>query len=106
MSLGKSVVQGMMGAYLKDGIDIIKIDWDKHILYISLPKQSESYGKGKIQCAEDYAKRIKETWIQMGIFPETCSVKYKLKDINWTNELGYKNYNDNINRVLDLGLWS
>lgn len=104
MGLGKSIVQGMMGAYLMDGIDIHKIDWNTHTLYISLPKQSDSYGKGKIQCAEDYAKRIKEMWIEMGIFPETCSVKYKIKDINWTKEMGDKNYNDNINKVLDLTL--
>lgn len=108
MSLGKSIVQGMMGAYLMEGVDVLKIDWDNHILYLSIPKHSYTYEKpdGKIHSAEDFAKRIKETWIEMGVFPETCSVKYKVKDVKWTKEMGDKNYNDNLNKVLDLTMWS
>ena len=108
MNLGKSIVQGMMGAYLMEGVDVLKIDWDNHVLYLAIPKHSYTYDKpgGKIHGAEDFAKRIKETWIEMGVFPETCSVKYKIKDINWTKEMGDKNYNDNLNKVLDLTMWS
>ena len=106
MSLGKNIVQGMMGAYLMDGIDIDKIDWDKHILYITLPKKSYSYERSeKIKCAEDYAKRIKEMWIEIGIFPKDCVVKYKIKDIIWTKEMGDKNYEENKNKILNLSLW-
>ena len=108
MNLGKSIVQGMMGAYLMEGVDVLKIDWDNHILYLTIPKHSYIYDKpeGKIHSAEDFAKRIKDTWIEMGIFPKTCSIKYKIKDINWTKEMGDKNYNDNLNKVLDLTMWS
>lgn len=88
-----------------EGIEVHKIDLDKHILYISLPKQSYSYNNDKIKCAEDYAKRIKETWIELGFFPPNCSVKYKIKDINWTREMGNKNFNDNINKVVNLTAW-
>ena len=106
MSLGKNIVQGMMGAYLMDGINVDKIDWDQHILYITLPKQSYSYGiSEKIQCAKDYAKRIKETWIEMGVFPEDCVVKYRIKDIIWTKEMGDKNYKVNKDKILNLSLW-
>lgn len=105
MSLGKSILQGMMGALLMEGMEINKIDLDNHILYISLPKQSYSYNSDKIKCAEDYAKRIKETWIELGIFPPECSVRYKVKDVNWTREMGNKNFNDNINKVINLTAW-
>lgn len=105
MSLGKSILQGMMGAFLMAGMEVDKIDLDNHILYISLPKQSYSYNSDKIKCAEDYAKRIKETWIELGIFPSECSVKYKVKDINWTKEMGNKNFNDNIDKVINLTAW-
>ncbi len=102
MSLSKSILQRMMGAFLMAGMEVHKIDLDKHILYISLPKQSYSYNSDKIKCAEDYAKRIKETWIEMGIFPPDCSVKYKIRDVNWTREMGDRNFNDNIDKVINL----
>ncbi len=105
MSLGKSILQGMMGVFLMEGIEVHKIDLDKHILYISLPKQSYSYNSEKIKCAEDYAKRIKEMLVEMGIFLPDCSVKYKIKDINWTREMGDKNFNDNIDKVVNLIAW-
>ena len=105
MSLGKSILQGMMGAFLMEGMEINKIDLDNHILYISLPKQSYSYNSDKIKCAEDCAKRIKETWIELGIFPPECSVRYKIKDVNWTREMGNKNFNDNISKVINLTTW-
>ena len=105
MSLGKNILQGMMGAYLMEGVDVDKIDLDNHVLYITLPKDSYSYGMGKIQNAKDFAKRIKETWVEMGIFPDDCVVKYKTKDIYWTKEMGDRNYNNNKNKVLDMTLW-
>lgn len=105
MSLGKNILQGMMGAYLMEGVDIDKIDWDNHILYLTLPKESYSYRTGKIHNAKDFAKRIKETWIEMRIFPKDCTVKYKIKDIYWTKEMGDINYNNNKDRVIDMTLW-
>lgn len=99
----KIMVQGIIGAYLMEGVQVIKIDHEKHVLYISLPERSESYGKSEsIQTAEDFAKRIKKCWIEMGIFPEECSVKYKTRDEYWTKEMGDKNYHDNIDKVLNL----
>lgn len=89
MEYGKSVTKAMMSFYIKEGVEIHMIDWNSHILYISVPKYSDSY-VGNIKTADDFAKRIKETWIESGIFPRDCKVKYKIKDIEWNKEMGEK----------------
>ena len=105
MVSGKNILQGMMGAYLMEGIDVDKIDWDNHILYITLPKQSYSYEISEtIKSASDYAKRIKEVWIEMGIFPKDCIVKYRVKNIIWTKQMGEENFKTNKDKILSLSL--
>lgn len=105
MNLGLDVVRGMMGAFLMEGTEVDKLDLDNHILYLTLPKYSYSYNSEKIKNAEDYAKRIKEMWIELGIFPPDCSVKYRVKDIIWTKEMGDRNFNNNIDKVMNLTAW-
>lgn len=101
MSLTKAIYQGMIGSMLETGVSIDKLDTDKQILCITLPQHSYFYEMSSaIKCAEDYARRIKETWIEMGIFSEGCKVLYKTKDINWTKEMGKENFNNNIDKVL------
>ena len=103
MSLGKSILQGIIGSFLLEGIEVNKLDVDNQILYLTIPERSYSYGRSeKIKCAADYVKRIKETWIEMGIFSQNCTVKYKTKDIYWTKEMGEKNYEENKHHVMDL----
>ncbi len=101
-NIGKEVTAGLMGAFLMEGVEIQKIDFDNSILYILLPRDSYSYGTGEIKCAEDYAKNIKRTFIELGIFDRNCLVRYKVKDIYWTREMGDKNFNENIGEVLEL----
>lgn len=101
MSIGKEVTEGMMGAFLMDGVEIQRIDFDNNVLYILIPRDSYSYGRGEIKCAEDYAKNIKRVFIELGIFDINCSVRYKVKDIYWTKEMGDKNFNENIGKVLE-----
>lgn len=101
-NIGKEVTAGLMGAFLMEGVEIQKIDFDNSILYILLPRDSYSYGTGEIKCAEDYAKNIKRTFIELGIFDMNCLVRYKVKDIYWTREMGDKNFNENIGEVLEL----
>lgn len=101
-SMGKEVVEGLMGAFLMEGVEIQKIDFDNSILYILLPRDSYSYGRGEIKCAEDYAKNIKRVFIELGIFDTNGSIRYKVKDIYWTKEMGDKNFNENIGKVLEV----
>ena len=103
MSLGKSILQGIIGSFLLEGVEVNKLDVDNQILYLTIPERSYSYGRSeKIKCASDYAKRIKEIWIEMGIFSRDCTVKYRTKDIYWTKEMGKKNYEENKHHVMDL----
>lgn len=104
MSLGKNIFMGIMINFLQLGVDIDDIDLDNHILYITIPKESYAYENEANKAyhdADTYAKRIKEVWIEMGIFPSDCSVKYKTKDIYWTKEMGNRNYKENIERIYD-----
>lgn len=94
----------MIGAFLLEGMIIDKIDFDNEILYIQIPKESYSYLKpdSKIKCADDFAKRIKTVWIELGIFSDKGKVKYKERNIKWTEELGNENYNKNIGYILKM----
>ncbi len=38
MSVGKEVTAGLMGAFLMEGVEIQKIDFDNNILYIMLSR--------------------------------------------------------------------
>ena len=103
---GKSILRGMIGAYLMLGIDINKIDWDNHILYITVPEKSYEYENPDVSfhCAEDLAKRIKRTLIESRMFPEECIVKFKTKDIYWTKEMAEANYQQNRDKTLNMAL--
>lgn len=105
-STSKAIFSGIMGAFLKDGIDINKIDWETETMYITVPSQSYTYefsinNGGAIVSPETCARRIKETFHEMGIF-QNGKVKYRVKDIYWTKEMGEKNFKENINKYLDM----
>ncbi len=105
-STGKAIFSGIIGSFLQDGIDINKIDWETETMYITLPAQSYRYDICKnnetiLTSPENYAKRIKETFHEMGIF-QNGKVKYRVKDIYWTKEMGEKNFKENINKYLDM----
>ena len=102
MSLGKSILQGIIGSFLLEGIEVNKLDFDNQVLYLTIPEKSYSFNTEKIKCAADYARRIKEIWIGMGIFSQNCTVKYKTKDVYWTREMGEKNYEENKYHVMNL----
>lgn len=103
---GKAIFSGIMGAFLKDGIDINKIDWATETMYITVPKLSYSYeisirDGGAIISPETCASQIKKKFHEMGIF-KNGNVKYRVKDIYWTKEMGEKNFNENIDKYLDM----
>ena len=100
MSLKESLVCGVTTAYLFEGIDIDHIDWDNHILCVTLPKSSDAYLKGGIETPEDLAQRIKAMWIELGILPEDCKISYNIKDIHWTRRMGHENYEAKKDEVL------
>ena len=107
MSASRGIYLGMMASYLEMGVEIIKIDHENKILYITIPENSYVYNEAKLresrlQSPDDLAKRIKETWIEMGIFPETCKVKYKTIPGYWSKEKGHKNREDNIHKFLNI----
>lgn len=105
INLGKNIFIGMMGSFLEAGIDIVHLDLDKQILLLDIPKDSWDYTQqtpANIHNAESYARRIKEMWIEMGIFQSGCTVKYKEKDVFWTKEMGHENYEKNKNRLLEM----
>ena len=51
MGLGKSILQGIIGSFLLEGIEVNKLDIDNQILYLTIPERSYSYGRSKkIKC--------------------------------------------------------
>lgn len=104
MTLGKAVIVGQLGAFLLDGVDINKIDLKNQCLYLTLPKEgSYAYEMSDLVATpEKYAKRIKEVWIELGIFKGDCSVKYKVKDEIWTKEMGDANFEKNKDHMMTM----
>ena len=108
-SRGEAIYIGMMGCFLQQGLVINKLDIDKQQLYITIPDKSYVYDEAianasRLQSAEDFAKRVKEIFIEMGIFKDTCTVKYRTINGYWTKEDGTKNYNENIHKYTSLML--
>lgn len=88
-NLSRSTVQGMIGMFYKSGIDIDDVDFDNHILTIAIPKDSYDFHDPRNKIThnpESFAKRIKQVFIEMGIFPSDCKVRYRVKDIVWTKK--------------------
>ena len=105
-SMGKAMFLGMIGAFLQDGIEINNINWETQTMYITVPKQSYTYefsirNGGAITSPESFASQIKKKFNELGIF-KNGKVKYRVKDIYWTKEMGEKNYNENISKYLDM----
>lgn len=106
MSLGKSILMGIIGEMYKSGVEVDVLDISNPVqqkLYLTLPKESYTYETGgRIHDAASYARRIKETWKEMGILKGNAVVKYKTKDVKWTKEMGETNYNSHRDDILDL----
>lgn len=105
MSLGRSVAVGMLGAFLTMGVEIESIDMDNYVLTISVPKDSYEYHKETNKAYKDpesLAKRLKTIFIDMGIFPKECTVRYRVKDVIWTKEMGENNYNQHFHKISSL----
>ena len=99
--MSKCVALGLFGMFLKDGVDTDKMDKENGIMYITVPKNSFMYEECEsISWAEDYVKRLKN------IINETLKtdlkIKYRVKDITWTKEMGESNYNRNKDKLLDI----
>lgn len=106
MSLGKNILMGIIGEMYRSGVEIDVLNVSDPIqqqLYLTLPKESFTYNNGKIvHDAASYARRIKETWIEMGILRDNASVKYKTKDIIWNKEMGEDNFNKHRDDIINL----
>lgn len=92
MELYRSIMTGILGMFAMEGIDIIEMDENTGILKLAIPKDSFSYHENgsTIHNAEEYAKRIKEKFIELGI--KNIRVLYKEKDIYWTKEMSKSNF--------------
>ena len=102
MTLDNQIYIGMFGMFLQDGIFIENLDEVQNIVYISLPEDSYAYHIGDSATPEELAKNIKEK-----LFKEILGVNVRLKmkirkKEYWTKEMGEKNYQENIGRVLNL----
>ena len=92
---------GMIAMFLQDGIKIETLDRGKNIVYISLPEDSYAYHITKEITPEELAKNIKEK-IFKGIFGVDVRLKMRIRKGYWTKEMGEKNYQENIGRVLEM----
>lgn len=104
--LGKAIVQGMLGMFYQSGVDIEDLDVYNHTITLAIPKDSHEYHKFENRPYHDpetFAKRIKQTLIEMGVFPEKCKVRYRVKDIVWTKEMGERNYQEHLSEILSVG---
>lgn len=106
ISLGQGVIQGMLGMFYMNGIEIENLDMDNHILTLVIPKDSYDFHRSEKQPYHDpesFAKRMKRVFIEMGVFPENCKVRYRVKDIVWTKEMGERNYQEHKEELLSIG---
>lgn len=106
MSLGKSILMGIIGEMYKSGVEVDVLDISNPVqqkLYVTVPNESYTYNEGKvIYDAKSYVTRIKETWMEMGILKQNAIVKYKTRNVTWTKEIGETNYNNHRDDILDL----
>lgn len=80
-----TVIKGLMESFLRSGIEVKRLDLSNEQLYISLPEKSYIYKEDPyLENAGDYAKRIKDCFIQWGLFSEDGQVKYKTRKTAWT----------------------
>lgn len=99
-NIGRSMLTGMLGTFYQDGIEITHLDMETETICLSLPKYSFAYSdNSKRTNAMEYAKRIKEIFIEMKIFSPNCHVKYIERDVYWTKEMGIKNYRDHMDEL-------
>ena len=87
---------GLMGMFLQDGVEVTNFDIETETIYLSIPAQSYRYSdNNKITNALEYAKQIKKTLIELEVFSPNMNLKYIVRDIFWTKEMGERNYNEN-----------
>jgi hypothetical protein len=104
---GRAASIGMLGAFLKMGVNILKVDFNNQTIYISVPRDNyEYYTDGEIKSPETLAKGVKRLLIMLNVFDNNCKVKYKIRDEEWTKEMGEENYKKNLNKMLDDLGWS
>ena len=73
----------------KTGVKVDNIDYDTFTVSLSIPKKSYFYKpENLVHDAASYAKRIKETWIELGLLPPYGKIKYREIDIDFTEEMG------------------
>lgn len=97
-----SIGIGVMGMFLKDGVDIIKFDESCQILYISIPQDSYAYHlhtNSTIYDATTYAKSIKKMLIELLDMP-LLRLKYTIREGYWTKEQGEINFNKHIHEFI------
>lgn len=83
------MIKGLMGAFLRSGVKVHRLDLKKYQLYINLPDKSYVYDEDPyLTNGEDYAKRIKDLLIQWHLFPETGQVKFKIRPTMWSKSDG------------------
>ena len=90
---------GIICELYRDGIIIDKFDTDNNIIYLSVPKTSYVYEMGNANNAEDFVKNIKTLFAS---FLNDIKIKYKTRDIYWTNEMGNKSLEENKEKIISM----
>lgn len=98
MTAEELMVKGIIYSFLENGVVLDHRDRLTNTVYLSLPENSFWYDKNKnsnapirIVNAEVYARRIKETLIELKLVPEDLKLKYKTYPGYWTKEMGEMN---------------
>ena len=82
----KDIIKGMFAAQKSMGVRYEYIDMENYIIYFSIPKESYMYNYEHINTPENFAKRLKETMIQIQPFLHNFSFRYKVRDEVFTKE--------------------
>ena len=98
MTTEQLMVNGIIYSFLESGVVLDHMDKLTNTVYISLPENSFFYDESRnsnaptpIVNVEVYARRIKETLIELKLVPADLKLKYKTYPGYWTKEMGEMN---------------
>ena len=104
MNLSKSIILGMIGVFLQDGIDIAKFDEQNNTIYLIMPEDGYLYHRegisSELDTPQKYAKRLQDKIRELT--HSNIKVKYKTKQGYFTKEDGEKNYKSNIHNYKEI----
>lgn len=95
MTTEELMMKSIIYTFLENGVRLDHRDRLTNTVYLSLPENSFYYDENKMHDAPTpiinaavYARRIKETLIELKLVPADLKVKYKTYSGYWTKEMG------------------